>query len=86
MKAMLHHHAIANVLKKIAPVKPTGIPVDQLAEPHVYINPLKTERKAGKESIYFQTKAEVIHQQQPLDLLLPERTLYRKWTSSLNKP
>lgn len=58
MKAMLHHHAIANVLKKIAPEKPTGILVDQFAEPQIYINHLKTEGEKIQENIYFQTKAE----------------------------
>lgn len=58
MKAMLHHHAIANVLTKISPEQPAGILVDQFAEPRIYINHLKTEGEKVQGNIYFQTKAE----------------------------
>lgn len=58
MKAMLHHHAISNLLKKISPEKPQGILVDQFAEPRIYINHLKTEGEKIQQDIYFQTKAE----------------------------
>lgn len=58
MKAMLHHHAIRNLLEKISPEKPQGILVDQFAEPRIYINHLKTEGAKIQQDIYFQTKAE----------------------------
>ncbi|WP_186576211.1 ribonuclease HIII [Aquibacillus kalidii] len=58
MKTMLHHHAITNLLEKIAPEKPEGILVDQFSQPNVYQNHLKSEKATLQENVYFMTKAE----------------------------
>ncbi|MFD2046270.1 ribonuclease HIII [Ornithinibacillus salinisoli] len=58
MKAMLHHHAITNLLQKIdeSPVK--GILIDQFCEPHVYKRHIASEKQNLHDNTYFMTKAE----------------------------
>ncbi|WP_182200379.1 ribonuclease HIII [Paraliobacillus salinarum] len=58
MKAMLHNHAINQLIKKIEPVKPDGIIIDQFCEPQVYQRHLQSEKNALQENVYFMTKAE----------------------------
>ncbi|MGV2622391.1 UNVERIFIED_CONTAM: ribonuclease HIII [Halobacillus marinus] len=58
MKTMLHHQALDKLLKKIAPVKPHGILIDQFSEPHVYQKHLKSENFTLQDNVYFMTKAE----------------------------
>ncbi|SEO81424.1 ribonuclease HIII [Amphibacillus marinus] len=58
MKTMLHHTAIENVRKKIAPEQPDGILIDQFCLPNIYMKHLKSEQKTLPKSTYFVTKAE----------------------------
>ncbi|CQR48076.1 Ribonuclease HIII [Paraliobacillus sp. PM-2] len=58
MKAMLHHHALNQLMKKIDPLKPNGIIIDQFCEPHVYQRHLQSEQATLQENVYFMTKAE----------------------------
>ncbi|WP_088050814.1 ribonuclease HIII [Virgibacillus dakarensis] len=58
MKAMLHHHAINNVLKKLDPKAIEGIIVDQFCEPGLYNKYLASEQEKIAEKTYFMTKAE----------------------------
>ncbi|MFC4556627.1 ribonuclease HIII [Virgibacillus kekensis] len=58
MKAMLHHHAINNLLEKIAPAQIEGILIDQFCEPAVYRKHIGSERQRLAENTYFMTKAE----------------------------
>lgn len=61
MKALLHNQAIGHVLKKIAPIKPDGILIDQFAVPDVYFKHLSGQREIIKENVFFSTKAEGVH-------------------------
>jgi ribonuclease HIII len=61
MKALLHNQAISHVLKKIAPVKPEAILIDQFVQSSTYYQHLKGQKEIVKESVYFSTKAEGIH-------------------------
>ncbi|WP_272495696.1 ribonuclease HIII [Bacillus pinisoli] len=61
MKALLHNKALAHVLDKIEPEQPDGILIDQFAEPGVYFNHVKNEKRIIKERVYFSTKAEGVH-------------------------
>lgn len=58
MKAMLHHHVIDNVIKKINPHNYEGIIIDQFCLPHVYKNYLASENKFVHSKTHFLTKAE----------------------------
>ncbi|ALX48252.1 ribonuclease HIII [Lentibacillus amyloliquefaciens] len=58
MKAMLHHHAITNVLKKINFAETEGILIDQFCEPAVFKRHIATENKQLHDRTYFMTKAE----------------------------
>ncbi len=58
MKAMLHHHAIQSLLKKIGNAPLDGILIDQFCEPNVYFNHLRTENEFVNNQTYFMTKAE----------------------------
>lgn len=58
MKAMLHHHAITNLLNKIGNVELDGILIDQFCEPAVYSRHIGTEQQQLPEKTYFITKAE----------------------------
>lgn len=58
MKAMLHHHAITNVLNKIPSADMEGILIDQFCEPAVYKRHIETEQEQVPEKTYFMTKAE----------------------------
>lgn len=61
MKALLHNQAIANVLKKMAPIKPEGILIDQFAERGIYYKHIASQKEIIKENVYFSTKGESIH-------------------------
>lgn len=61
MKAVLHNHAIQNVLQKISPIQPDAILIDQFAEKGVYYNYLAKEPTVVRENVYFATKAEGHH-------------------------
>lgn len=58
MKAMLHFHAINNLLKKIGPAPYDGILVDQFCQPEVYIRHIQSENEQLPSTNYFMTKAE----------------------------
>ncbi|WP_117170514.1 ribonuclease HIII [Paraliobacillus sediminis] len=58
IKTMLHHQAITNVLKKIAPKEPMGILIDQFSQPSVYEKHLRAEDATLQNNVYFLTKAE----------------------------
>ncbi|SEQ12809.1 ribonuclease HIII [Virgibacillus subterraneus] len=58
MKAMLHHHAINNLLNKIGTNSADGILIDQFCEPAVYKKHIATEKQKLADNTYFMTKAE----------------------------
>ncbi|MEQ6375715.1 ribonuclease HIII [Bacillaceae bacterium S4-13-56] len=58
MKTILHYYAIQKLMKKIDPIKPEAILVDQFSEPGVFIRHLQSEKHSLPENIYFMTKAE----------------------------
>jgi ribonuclease HIII len=61
MKALLHNQAIGHVLKKIAPVRPEAILIDQFVQESTYYQHLKGQKEIIKDQVYFSTKAEGIH-------------------------
>ncbi|MDG5786938.1 ribonuclease HIII [Evansella sp. AB-P1] len=65
MKALLHHQAIENVLKKCEEtnVEFEGVLIDQFVQPNRYFDYLKGKGKKWNSSkpLYFATKAENIH-------------------------
>ncbi|WP_280769854.1 ribonuclease HIII [Salipaludibacillus daqingensis] len=65
MKAILHHQAISNVMKKCdeANLNYDGVLIDQFVSPSGYFKYLSSQKKAWKSEkpIYFATKAEGIH-------------------------
>ncbi|WP_106496969.1 ribonuclease HIII [Lentibacillus sp. Marseille-P4043] len=58
MKAMLHHHAIQNVLEKVDGLKFEGILIDQFCEPSLYKKYIASEQEKITDKTYFMTKAE----------------------------
>ncbi|WP_188453462.1 ribonuclease HIII [Virgibacillus oceani] len=58
MKAMLHHHTINNVLKKIGTSPLQGILIDQFCEPVLYNKYIASENAKIAKNTYFMTKAE----------------------------
>lgn len=58
MKAMLHHHAINNLLKKIGDKAYDGILIDQFCEPGIYKRHIASEQGVLPNKTYFMTKAE----------------------------
>ncbi|GAB3064906.1 ribonuclease HIII [Virgibacillus ainsalahensis] len=58
MKAMLHHHAISNLVKKIGNKSLDGILIDQFCEPTVYHKHISSEKQTAPENTFFMTKAE----------------------------
>ncbi|MFD1039576.1 ribonuclease HIII [Virgibacillus byunsanensis] len=58
MKAMLHHHAINNLLKKIENKPLEGILIDQFCEPSLYKKYISTEQESLAKNTFFMTKAE----------------------------
>ncbi|WP_047981648.1 ribonuclease HIII [Ornithinibacillus contaminans] len=58
MKAMLHHHAITNLLHKIGNSELDGILIDQFCEPGIYKRHLASEQESLPDKTYFMTKAE----------------------------
>lgn len=61
IKAYLHNVAIKNVLKKMEPVKPEAIFIDQFAQPDVFFNYLKGQEMFEADKIYLSTGAESMH-------------------------
>jgi ribonuclease HIII len=61
MKALLHNKAIGHVLKKISPVKPEAILIDQFVQESTYYQHLKGQKEIIRDDVYFSTKAEGIH-------------------------
>ncbi|MCH1627319.1 ribonuclease HIII [Fredinandcohnia quinoae] len=61
IKALLHNQALGHVLKKIAPLAPDGILIDQFAEPDVYYRHLRGQGEIIRDNVYFSTKAEGVH-------------------------
>ncbi|MBM7096513.1 MULTISPECIES: ribonuclease HIII [Alteribacter] len=65
MKAMMHHKAIENVLRKCREqgLDPEGVFVDQFCQPGVYFNYLRQSKMSwtSDKPIYFATKAESLH-------------------------
>ncbi|WP_042146255.1 ribonuclease HIII [Paucisalibacillus sp. EB02] len=58
MKAMLHHHAIQKLLKKIGNAEYDGILIDQFCEPGIYKRHIASEQGVLPNNTYFMTKAE----------------------------
>lgn len=58
MKAMLHHHAINNLLHKTGNLPLDGILIDQFCEPAVYKRHIASEKESLADKTYFMTKAE----------------------------
>ncbi|WP_026906385.1 ribonuclease HIII [Paucisalibacillus globulus] len=58
MKAMLHHHAIQNLLKKIGNTEYDGILIDQFCEPGIYKKHIASEGGKLPDKTFFMTKAE----------------------------
>lgn len=61
MKAILHNQAISHVLKKIDPVKPEAILIDQFVQSSTYFQHIKGQKTIVKDNVFFSTKAEGIH-------------------------
>ncbi|WP_174729666.1 ribonuclease HIII [Mesobacillus harenae] len=61
IKALLHNQALQHVLKKIDPVRPEAILIDQFAKEQIYYNYLKGQKSILREGVFFSTKAEGIH-------------------------
>jgi ribonuclease HIII len=61
LKALLHNQAISHVLKKIAPVQPEAILIDQFVQASTYYQHLKGQKQIIKENVFFSTKAEGVH-------------------------
>ncbi|WP_163101282.1 ribonuclease HIII [Peribacillus alkalitolerans] len=61
IKAYLHNLAIKNLLKKIDPVTPEAILIDQFAQPDVFFNYLKGQELFKGEKVYLSTGAESLH-------------------------
>lgn len=58
MKALMHHHAIEYVKKKITNQQYDGIIIDQFCQPDVYKRYLRSENLTLQEKTFFVTKAE----------------------------
>ncbi|MBM7597760.1 ribonuclease HIII [Virgibacillus halotolerans] len=58
MKAMLHHHAINNLLGKIDDAPLDGILIDQFCEPAIYQRHIASEQEKLANNTFFMTKAE----------------------------
>lgn len=58
MKAMLHHHAIKNVVEKIESERFSGILIDQFCQPNVYLKYIESENESLLPHTFFMTKAE----------------------------
>lgn len=58
MKAMLHHHVIGNVVKKLDQGSFDGIVIDQFCEPGLYNKYIASEKQKSAPNTYFITKAE----------------------------
>lgn len=61
MKVALHNQAIYLLLKKIAPIQPDGILIDQFTTETNYRNYLKREKNQVTDKLYFATKGEGHH-------------------------
>ncbi|MCM3611430.1 ribonuclease HIII [Planococcus sp. MERTA32b] len=61
IKALLHNQALKHVLRKMDPVKPDAILIDQFAERGIYYNHIKGEKEIISENVLFSTKAEGLH-------------------------
>ncbi|WP_108669363.1 ribonuclease HIII [Peribacillus acanthi] len=61
IKAYLHNLAIKNLLKKIDPIIPEAILIDQFAQPEVFFNYLKGQDLFTGEKVYLSTGAESLH-------------------------
>ncbi|MGM8366768.1 ribonuclease HIII [Virgibacillus sp. W0181] len=58
MKAMMHHHAIQNLLKKIPCLPYSAIVIDQFCKPEIYKKYLASENKQVLPKTFYKTKAE----------------------------
>lgn len=58
IKALMHHHAIEYVKKKITNQQYDGIIIDQFCQPDVYKRYLRSENLTLQEKTFFVTKAE----------------------------
>lgn len=61
MKAILHNHTLLKLLKKIEPIRPEAILIDQFELPSTYKKHIAGEEKQILENVYFKTKAESSH-------------------------
>lgn len=61
MKALMHNQALNLLQKKIAPIIPDGILIDEFCKPSTYDRYLAGQPILNREKIYFSTKAESKH-------------------------
>lgn len=61
MKAILHNHTLSKLLKKISPIRPEAILIDQFELPSTYKKHIADEKEQILEKVYFKTKAESSH-------------------------
>lgn len=61
MKAILHNQAISKLLKKISPITPEAILIDQFVEADTYYRHLKGQKEIIQENVLFSTKGESVH-------------------------
>ncbi|WP_033544008.1 ribonuclease HIII [Planococcus sp. CAU13] len=61
IKSLLHNQALKHVLRKMNPIKPDAILIDQFAERGIYYKHIKDEKEIVRENVLFSTKAEGLH-------------------------
>lgn len=61
IKAHGHNHALSEVLKKISPIQPNAVLIDQFTPPTAYWRYLKNTPQVIKDDVIFATKAEQLH-------------------------
>ncbi|RDI44216.1 ribonuclease HIII [Falsibacillus pallidus] len=61
IKAVLHNHAIQNLLEKIEPTVPEAILIDQFTEANTYYKHIQGQKRIIRDRVYFSTKGESIH-------------------------
>lgn len=61
IKALLHNEAIAKLIKRLAPIEPEAIIIDQFIERDLYFRYLEGETNVVRDRVYCYPKAETIH-------------------------
>ncbi|MEI5905560.1 ribonuclease HIII [Bacillus spongiae] len=79
MKAILHNKALLNLQRKIDPVRPDAILIDQFAQKEVYFRHLKGQKEVCKEDVYFSTKGESVHLAVAAASILARYAFLKEW-------